>query len=332
MEGQRRDRKPENQQPSDEKSQDRGRSAKTPTEITKPGWRDIALRTKDGIAADNVPIIAGGVAFFLLLGLIPGIAALISIYGLVADPADIQAQFAAMSGFLPEDARRLLEEQMTRIAGQPSTAGFAAAISIAIALWGGATAMKTLMNALNIIYNEQEKRGFIKLTLAALGLTLALILIGGVSIGLIVVLPPLVRTIGLGDAAGTVVTLLRWPLLLVVALVALAVVYRFAPSRDEPQWKWVSAGAVVATLLWVAGSALFAVYVGNFGNYNETYGSLGAVIVLMMWLYISAFVVLLGAEVNAEMEHQTGHDTTKGKPQPIGQRGAHVADNVGEQP
>jgi membrane protein len=327
MEGQRRNPKQENEQ-----AQDRGRSSTTPLNIPKPGWRDIALRAKDGISEDNVPIIAGGVAFFLLLGLVPGIAALISIYGLVADPADIQAQFAALSGFLPEDARRLLEEQMTRIAGQPGTAGFAAAISIAIALWGGGTAMKTLMNALNIVYDEQEKRGYIKLTLAALGLTLAMVLIGVISIGLIVALPPLVRNLGLGDTAATIVTLLRWPLLLVVALVALAILYRYGPSRDQPQWSWVSVGAVVATVLWVAGSALFAVYAGNFGNYNETYGSLGAVIVLMMWLYISAFVVLLGAEVNAEMEHQTGHDTTKGEPQPMGRREAKVADKLGKQP
>jgi membrane protein len=324
MEGERRNRK------SDEKKegQDRGRSAATPAQIPKAGWRDIATRTKDAISEDNIPIISGGVAFFLLLGLIPGLAAFISIYGLVADPADIQAQFASLSGFLPEDARRLLEEQMTRIAGQPSTAGLAAAISILIALWSGSTAMKTLMNALNIVYNEQEKRSYIKLTLTALGLTLLMIVIGIVSLTLIVVLPPLVGTLGLGDAASTIVSLLRWPLLLVVALIALAVVYRYGPSRDEAQWKWLSAGAVTATVLWVIGSALFAVYSGNFGNYNETYGSLGAVVVLMMWLYISAFVVLLGAEMNAQIEHQTSHDTTKGKPEPMGRRGAHVADNV----
>ena len=310
----------------------RGRLAETPTEIPKQGWRDIALRVKDKIGKDNISIIAGGTAFFLLLGVVPTLAALISIYGLVANPTDIQAQFAALSQVLPTEVRTILETQMTRIAEQDKTAGIAAVISIGLALWGCGAAIKTVMNALNIIYHEEEKRGYVKLTLTALGLALCLILMGVVAIGLIVALPPILAHVGLGDAARTLVSLLRWPFLLAVALVGVGVVYRYGPSREKPKWTWVSPGAVTATLIWLVGSALFALYAQHFGSYNKTYGSLGAVVVLMMWMYLSAFALLLGAEINAESEHQTRTDTTTGEPEPLGRRGAFVADTVAEAP
>jgi membrane protein len=309
---------------------DHGRSAESPTEIPKRGWRDVLLRVKDGLTKHNISIVAAGTGFFLLLGLIPGIAALISIYGLIANPSDVEAQFASVSQMMPSEVRRLLEGEMTRIASAHHQAGIAAIVSILLALWGGAAAMKSLMTALNIVYNEEEKRGYVKLTLTALALTGGLIISGVVSIGLIVGLPPVLDRLGIGDAAKTVVSLVRWPLLLVLALLALALVYRHGPSRDKPKWKWVSVGALVATVLWVASSALFSFYASHFGSYNKTYGSLGAVIVLMMWLYISAFVVLLGGEINAELEHQTAKDTTTGSPEPLGRRGAYVADNIGE--
>jgi len=321
MEGSRRqDRRPD----------DAGRSAETPAEIPKRGWRDIFLRVKEGVAKDNVSIIAAGTAFFVLVGLVPGLAALISIYGLIANPSDIQAQFEAVSGAMPAEVRTLLEGQMTRIASQHSAAGIAAILSIVLALWGGAAAMKSVMNALNIIYHEEEKRGYVRVTLTALGLTLAAILMGVVSIGILVALPSVLAHMGLGHSAKMVVSALRWPFLLIVALVGLSILYRYGPSREKPQWKWVSTGAIVATLLWLAGSALFAIYAGHFGNYNRTYGSLGAIVVLMLWLYLSGFAVLLGGEINAEAEHQTRKDTTSGPPEPMGRRGAYVADSVGE--
>jgi membrane protein len=308
----------------------RGRDAENPAQIPKLGWRDILLRTKDSISEHQVATLAGATAFYLLLGLIPGLAALISIYGLMANPADIQAQFAAIAQLMPEEARKLLEQQMSAIAAQHRTAGVAAAISVIMAIWSASAGMKTLMVALNITYGEKEKRSYLKQTLVALGLTFGAIVLGMMSVGLIVALPALLQHLGIGDTARSVSTALRWPLLLATAIVGLAVLYRFGPSRQEPEWRWTSSGAVTATLLWVAGSAGFSYYASHFGNYNKTYGSLAAVVVLMTWLYISAFVVLLGAEINAETEHQTAKDTTTGKPEPIGRRGAYVADTVGE--
>jgi membrane protein len=312
-------------------SDDRGRSAETPMHIPKRGWRDILLRAKEGVAEDNVSILSGGTAFFLVLGLVPGLAAIISIYGLIANPSDVERQFAAMSQGMPVEARTILEGQMTRIASQHQTAGIAALVSFLLALWGGAAAMKTIMNALNIIYHEEEKRGYLKLTAAALGLTLGFVVIGALAVGAIVVLPPLLSHLGLGDASRLTSSILRWPFLLLLSLLSLAILYRYGPSREHPRWQWVSPGALVGTVVWLAGSALFALYAQNFSNYNKMYGSLGAVVVLMMWLYITAFSLLLGAEINAETERQTARDSTTGAPQPPGRRGAYVSDNLGEE-
>jgi membrane protein len=311
---------------------ERGRAAESPTEIPKPGWRDILIRTKEGITEDNVSMVAGGTAFFVLVALVPGLAALISIYGLVANPANVQAQFEALSRLMPAEVRTVLEGQMTRIAGQHQTAGLAALISILIALWGGASGMKMVMNALNIIYHETEKRGYVKLTLTALGLTLVLIVLGIVAISTIVALPVVLAHVGLGDAGRTAVQILPWPFLLLVALTAVGIIYRYGPSREKPQWKWVSPGVVTATVLWLVGSALFAVYAQHFGSYNKTYGSLGAIVVLMLWLYVSAFALLVGAEINANSEEQTAEDTTTGPTEPLGRRGARAADTVAPKP
>jgi membrane protein len=306
---------------------DRGKSAESPTDIPKKGWDDIVSRTRHAIARDNLSIVSGGTAFFLLLGLVPGLAALISIYGLIANPSDVQSQFAAMSRILPTDVRTVLEGQMTRIAAQHQTAGIAALISIALALWGGGAAVKTVINALNIIYHEKEKRGYVKLTATALGLALTFVVMGIVAIGLIVALPPVLAHFGLDGAARTIATLVRWPLLLIIALLGLGILYRYGPSREAPRWEWVSPGALIATLLWVLGSILFSFYAQHFSSYNKTYGSLGAIVVLMMWMYISAFAFLLGAEINAQAESQTNRDTTTGPAEPRGRRGAYVADH-----
>lgn len=327
MEGRRR----VHQEPNQSNEQSHGRHADNPAEIPKRGWRDILLRTKEELSNDHVPVLAAASAFYLLLALIPGLAALISIYGFVADPGDIRNQFDAVAGIVPSDARKLLEDQMTSISGQHKAAGFAAAVSILAATWGASAGIKTLMVALNVVYGEEEKRSYIHQTLIALGLTVGSIVAGVVAVGLIVALPAVLAHVGLGDTAATIVGALRWPLLFAVAIVGLAVVYRYAPSREKPKWKWVSSGAVIATLLWLGGSVLFSFYASHFGSYNKTYGSLGAVVVLMMWLLISAFAVLLGAEINAESEHQTEKDSTTGAPKPIGRRGAYMADTIGEE-
>jgi membrane protein len=324
-----RSKKPGGNEPPKEAAE-RGRGADKPSEIPRKGWRDILLRTKDEIAKDNISIIAAGVAFFFLLGLIPGLAALISIYGLIADPGQVQQQFQAVSGVLPAAAAELLTEQMSRIAENTGGATLGAVLGILIALWGGSVATKNLIYALNIAYEEEERRSFIRFTVIAMVITMATVLLGVLAIGLIVALPAVLSWIGFQDNAQLIANLIRWPLLAILAIVALAALYRFGPSREKAEWKWVSWGSIVAMVLWVIASVLFSVYVSNFGNYNETYGSLGAVVILLLWLYISAFVVLLGAELNSEMEHQTARDTTKEPSKPMGKRGAQVADNLGE--
>jgi membrane protein len=313
-------------------SAERGRQADRPTQIPKAGWRDILLRTKREISDDHVSIIAAGVAFYGLLALFPAIAAMIAIWGLLFDPQQIEQQIEALSGLLPPDAAAIVTEQARKVAAGGGDLSFAAAAGILFALYSASKGMKALIEGLNIIYDEEEKRGFIKLNLVALGLTLAVIVAMIVALGLIIIVPALLGNLGLGPLAQTLVDLLRWPILFVGALFVLAVLYRYAPCRAQPRWRWVSWGAGVATVIWIIGSIAFSIYVQNFGSYNETYGSIGAVIILLMWFWLSAFIVLLGAELNSEMEHQTERDSTTGAAQPRGRRGAYVADQVGEVP
>ena len=309
----------------------RGREADRPGEIPKAGWKDILGRVWNEMSNDNVSMVAAGVAFYILLAIFPAIAAVISIDGLFADPASVQQHVDMLSQFMPQQAMAIIEEQMTRVASGGQTAlGFGVALGILASLWSAAKGMKALMEALNIVYDEQETRGFIRLNAVALLLTLGLMLFLIVTLGAVVVLPALLGNIGLGDAARTLMAVLRWPLLALALMVVLALLYRLAPDRDQPRWRWVSWGAVAATVLWIIGSIAFSWYVQNFGSYNATYGSVGAVVILMMWFWISAYIILMGAEVNAEMEHQTRHDTTAGHAEPMGRRGAYVADTVPE--
>jgi membrane protein len=313
-------------------SAERGRQAERPSQIPKAGWRDVLLRVWSEIGDDHVSLIAAGVGFYGLLALFPAIAALISIWGLLFDPQQIEQQIETMSGFLPPEAAAIVLDQARTIAAGGGGLSVAAAGGILLALYSASKGMKALIEGLNIIYDEQEERGFIKLNLVALGLTLMMIVAMLASLGAIIIVPILLGALGLGPVAETLVNLLRWPLLFAVALIILAIIYRYGPSRAHPRWRWVTWGAAVATVLWLIGSIAFSIYVQNFASYNETYGSIGAVIILLMWFWLSAFSVLLGAELNAEMEHQTERDSTTGEPRPRGRRGAYVADHVGEVP
>ncbi len=311
----------------------RGRHAESPRQIPRQGWRDVLLRVKDEQKKDNLSIVAAGVAFYSLLAIFPALVALVSIYGLVADPADVQRQLEAVGGLLPPEAFGVIEEQLRNIV---TASGGALSIGliggIVFALWSAAKGMKAMIMALNIVYDEEESRGVIKYNGVALLLTLGAILFFLASILLIVVVPALLATIGFPQALEPWIAFLRWPLLALVVTFALAVLYRYAPARDEPQWRWVSWGSVLATVLWLILSALFSFYVSRFGNFNETYGSVGAIIILLMWLFLTAYVFLIGAEFNAELEHQTSRDSTRGKPRPMGKRGAHMADTTGKKP
>jgi membrane protein len=308
----------------------RGRSADTPTEIPARGWKDILWRTYEEFNKDRVMSVAAGVTYYALLALFPAIAALVSIYGLFADPGTIQDHLNTLSGVLPSGALDIIREQVTRIASQGGgTLGFGFVFGLGLSLWSSNAGMKAIFDALNIVYGEEEKRSFIKLNLLSLSFTLGAIAFILIALAGIIVLPIVLNFIGLGSGTEWLVSLARWPILLIGVIFGLSLIYRFGPSRDKAEWRWVTPGGIVAAVLWLAVSMLFSWYVANFGSYNETYGSLGAVIGFMTWIWLSTIVVLLGAEINAETEHQTAKDTTEGTHQPMGTRGARMADTIG---
>lgn len=312
---------------------DRGRQAEKPSQIPKPGWRDILLRVKEEQNKHNISIIAAGVAFYSLLAIIPALAAMISIYGLVFDPAGVQQQLSILQNVLPTEAYQLLQSQLNRIVSSSGGAlGLGLIIGLLLSILSAAKGMKALMTALNIAYDEAESRGFIKFNGLALLLTFGGILFMLLSLALIAALPVIFGTLGLPDSIQTALSISKWPVLAILIMVAVSALYRYAPDRDRARFRWISWGAVGATLLWIAASLLFSIYVSNFGSYNKVYGSLGTIIILLMWFFLTAYAVLMGAELNAEMEHQTEKDTTRGKPEPMGQRGAHAADTVGRTP
>jgi membrane protein len=276
-----------------------------------------------------VPLLAAGVAFFGFLALFPALIALTLVYGLVADPATISGQLGNLTSSLPAEARTLLENQLQQLASAPAQGlGWGLALSLVIALLSASGGVGNLVTAINIAYDEQRKRGFVKEKLVALGLTVGAIVFMVVLMVLVAVVPVAFEVIGLGGGWRWVAEALRWVLVAVLVMGALAVLYRVAPDRDAPKFRWVSVGAVVATVLWLLASVGFSLYVTLFGNYAKTYGALAGVIVMLLWLWITSYAVLLGAEINAEAEEQTVKDTTHGPDQPLGQRGAVKADSL----
>ncbi|MEO6628126.1 MAG: YihY/virulence factor BrkB family protein [Aquihabitans sp.] len=313
-------------------TQDRpGGGATQPTGIPAKGWKDVLLRVKVEAKRDNVPLLGAGVAFYALLALVPALVAIVSIYGLVASPADVQRQITKSLSAAPTEVRNLLQEQLTSIV-QTSKGGLGigAVIGILLALWSASSGMNHLIAAINTAYDEEETRGFVKLRGTALVFTVGAVVGLVVAIGAIAIVPAAMRAAGVGSAGQLTVSILRWPILGGLMLVGLSALYRYAPDRDDPQWSWVSVGSVFAVVGFIVASGLFSVYTSNFASFGETYGSLGSIIVVMLWLMISATVIILGAEVNAETEHQTAHDTTEGEPEPAGERGAYVADTAPE--
>lgn len=305
-----------------------GRSAATPAEIPKRGWKDILLRVYGGIGDDRVLANAGAVTFFALLALFPGITALVSIYGLFADAGSIAKQLDTLSGILPGGAIEVIRDELTRLTEQgPGKLGVGFLFGLVVSLWSANGGIKALFDALNSVYEETEKRSFIRLNAISLGFTAGMIVFLVVAITGVVALPAILKY--LPGFVAMIVDLARWPLMAVMVAVALACIYRYGPSRDAPQWRWISWGSAFAAVGWLAASALFSFYAANFGTFDKTYGSLGAVIGFMMWMWISVIVILLGGKLNAEIEHQTARDSTEGRPKPIGERGAKMADTVG---
>lgn len=311
---------------------DRGRHATRPQEVPARGWRDVLLRVKSEMDKDNLSIVAAGVAFYFLLSIFPALAAFISIYGLLNDPADAQQQVQSFSEIMPAEARNILLAQMQKLtAGSSSALGFGALFGLLLALWSTMKGTMALITALNIVYGETEQRGMIKLYLVAFLLTVGAVLFLVLSLSLIAVIPPILERLGIGSWIETAFNVARWPILALVVITMLSVVYRFAPSRSRPRWRWVNPGSLTAAALWLISTALFSWYVSSFGSYNETYGSLGALVILLMWFYITSYIFLMGGELNAELERQTKEDTTE-TGQPLGKRGAYAADTVGKKP
>ncbi|MCJ2100036.1 YihY/virulence factor BrkB family protein [Methylobacterium sp. E-046] len=308
---------------------DRGRRASKPTEIPAKGWKDIALRTYRDVGENRIMLVSAGVTFFALLAIFPAIAALVSIYGLVADASTINDQLASLQGIMPQGALDILSDQVKNLDEKGNaTLGLSLIVSIALSVWSANGGMKHIFDALNLVYNEREKRNFVVLNLVSLAFTAGALLFLILALVAVVVLPVVFEFIGIGKEAWWL-AMLRWPVLLLAVLGGLTVLYRYGPSRDAPRWHWVTGGSAVAAVLWLGSSLLFSWYVANFGSYNKTDGSLGAAIGVMTWIWISTTIVLLGAQLNAETEHQTAEDTTVGTPQPLGTRGAKMADNVG---
>lgn len=313
----------------EQRDRELGRAAETPQQLPRRAWLDVLSRTRLAMKRDQVPLMAAGTAFFGLLALVPALVAVVSVYGLVAEPADVQRQIEDLSTALPSSARALLDEQLTSIVSASSGGlGIALVVGVVAALWSASSGVGHLVEAINRAYGEEESRGPVALKLRALGLTLGAIVFVVVSVGLIAVLPSLTDRLGLSGPVSTALDLLRWPLLVLAFLSAVSVLYRVGPDRTPARWQWVGWGAGVATVLWVLASIGFSIYATNFGSYNETYGSLAGVVILMFWLYLTALVVLLGAELNAELERQTVADTTVGEPNRLGRRGAVAADTV----
>jgi membrane protein len=310
-----------------------GHEAETPVQIPARGWWQVTRRALKESSDDNVSILAGGVAFFAFLAIFPAIIAAITLYGLIADPAQVAEQMQRLSSTLPQESQPLIAGQLNSVVQTSGGAlGFSLIFSLLAAVWSASSGTGNLIQAVNLAYDEKESRSFLKVKGTALALTLGAIVFVLITLTLVAVVPPVLDALQLGIVGTIIAQIVRWGLLVALIIVALAVVYRVAPDRDAPRFRWVSTGAFVAAALWILGSALFSLYVNNFGSYNKTYGALAGVVVLMLWLYLTSYIVLLGAEINAESERQTRKDTTKGESVPMGERGAEAADQLAEEP
>jgi membrane protein len=309
----------------------RGRHAKAPWQIPLRGWKDILWRTYQQIGEDRLLAVAAGAVFYGLLALFPAVTALVSLYGLFGNASAINDHLASLGGILPGNAIEIIHEQVVRLTSKSGTKlGFGFVIGLGLALWSANAGMKAVMDALNVVYEEKEKRGFIKLNIVSLAFTLAAIASALLALGAVVVMPILLSYLGLASIADAFFRFARWPLLLVLVIVGLAVLYRYGPSRRESRWQWLSAGSIFAAVAWLASSALLSWYLSEYAHYDATYGSLGAGIGLMMWMWVSLITVLLGAQLNSEIEHQTAKDSTVEPDKPLGTRGAVMAHTVGK--
>jgi membrane protein len=309
---------------------DRGRTSSHPLQIPRRGWKDILWRTYTRFNQDRLLATAAGVVFFGLLAVFPAVTALVSCYGLFADPKTVGDHLQMLAVMLPEGSFQIVEDQVNRVLAKGNTElGFTFAFGLAFAVWSANAGVKAIIDALNVVYEEREKRSFVGLNLISLAFTLGGLLGCLMMVAAVVALPLVLAYLGRADSQPMLMNFLRWPTLLLLLVMALGLLYRFGPSRRPARWEWLGIGTLVAAFLWLLGSALLSWYLSHFADYNATYGSLGAAIGLMTWMWMSAIVVLLGAELNSEIEHQTAIDTTVGAERPMGHRQARMADTLG---
>ncbi len=312
-----------------QKKINRGHKAEKPRQIPFDGWKDIGKRVFSQIGKDHVQIVSAGVAFYFFLALFPTIVAAISIYSLVLEPEQIQQQLSNLNRLLPQQAFEMVNGFLEPVLNQDKQKlGWGLIISILISLWSSNKGTSALFEGINIAYDELDTRNFIKKNAITLVFTLGVIVLGLLSLLIVIFFPIFIGKIGLSETTASVIGWSRWLVLGFILVFTLGALYKIAPHRDNPEYKWVSWGALIGAVLWVLGSALFSWYVNNFGSYSDLYGSFAAVVILLLWLFLTAFIVLLGAEINSEMEHQTRKDTTVGPNEPMGQRGGYHADHV----
>lgn len=308
-----------------------GREALNPAQIPWAGWRRVVRRTASSMISDRISLSAAGCAFYATLALFPGISMLVSLYGLVFDPETVAPQLSILRGLLPPTAYNLINDRIqTLVSHNPGSLSLSLLIGTLVALWSATSGTKSVLAALNIAYYEVEKRSVLRYQLTAFGMTVAALIGATLAIALLVALPAALAFLHVRSHQAALISIASYGILLAMILFSLTFVYRFGPSRQSARWHWVTPGSLVATLLWLGASALFSFYVSNIGTYDATYGPLGAVVGMMVWFYVTAYAVLLGAELNAELELQTARDSTDGPKRPLGERGAYVADHVAE--
>lgn len=312
------------------KNTDRGRHAEVPSEIPAKGWKDTLMRVKNELSEDKVSMLAASMSYYALLACVPALTSMVLLYAWFSNPSEISRHIAEISRFLPKEAEEILRGQLTTLASQaPTTLGLSAIGTLLFSLWSASKGSTSVIEAMNIIYGEKECRGFVKRTAMAIGFTLLGTVLSLFAILVVVAMPAITSIFNFGPLFETLGTVAGWVALLMIFSFYLSTVYRFGPCRQNAKWTWVSRGSLIASVLWALTSALFSWYASSFGNFNKTYGSLGAVVVMMTWFWLSSYIILLGGEINSELEHQTKKDTTTGQPKPMGSRGARMADTVG---
>ncbi|MCA1366740.1 YihY/virulence factor BrkB family protein [Bradyrhizobium sp. BRP14] len=309
----------------------RGRNAAHPNDIPTRGLRDVFWRVVSQVSEDRVTLVAAGVTFYVLLALFPALTSLVSIYGLISDPGAIAEQINSLATVIPSESLQLVTDQLRAITSQKTASlsiGFIG--GLLVTLWSARQGIAALIEAMNIAYDEDDRRGFVRLTMLSLGFTVGGLLVTAVLIAAIGVLPAALAFLSLDRWVEILAKLLRWPVLLLLIGAGITLLYRYGPDRDPPKLRWLTWGAALSTLCWLPASLLFSFYIDNFANYNATYGAMGTLIGFMLWIWVSTMIIIVGAELNAELERQTARDTTTGPPKKMGERDAYAADTIGE--